>query len=637
MLKQYAVWLRGHCFSRRDNGARGGVLIGAVAAMVVMGALGAGMVSMLGTAALHEVRANHGERAFYLAESGFRFAVSTSREGGRAALEALPLNKPFNNIPGGGHFTIIGRTIRDDATFRVAATPQQPVTINKGGNLTITEVTTGYLPPRNGLFQIAGKFYRYLKFDSASNTLENLVGHGHQVFPVHFVDEFSATVRGNVELKLRGAFPGDGDLNVFRTVTYYWPLSGGAGTGGALSTFDPADFPGGQRPDYAITPVAGAHFRPTSSSRVVTRHYIHPQGGTYMRTDLIVEGRDSLGRNNDLGQIRYHYVPFKHNAANLGMWQAWLRNNHLLSYDVQVKVATGPQLDYAGMGFMFRAKKQGSGQNVFYSGYGISFMRYNWPVSKNDDRDFIPPAVKPTNVAGGHEPNSLLLVLWEQTGQSTWQWLAYKNLETLNPPTFVRGRQYNGDGYFIHDDSTLMIRVVEKWQEGIRTNDIQLFFGDARWSHADQHGRTQDNVADNVREKRFGYHQRLSPSAGEELWRWPSLPNISATHWHNIANDNDSDWFSAVAWDRVNPGSTATQRHDEAGIASIIRDAGHTSAGFTNNQVKRPELVLHTFGNTCEVYNSPGCGPVHFNDLAVRLLRGEGSGAGIPFIAPIME
>jgi Tfp pilus assembly protein PilX len=69
-------------FNGRLSGSSGGVLIGILAAMVVMGVLGAGMVSMLGTSSFYEVRANHGERANYLAESGFRYAVSEYRHNG---------------------------------------------------------------------------------------------------------------------------------------------------------------------------------------------------------------------------------------------------------------------------------------------------------------------------------------------------------------------------------------------------------------------------------------------------------------------------------------------------------------------------------------------------------------------------
>ncbi len=626
---------------------RGGVMIGAVMAMVVAGVLGAGAASMLGTTAQHEVRANYGERAYYLAESGFNYAYATYCRDGKDALAAL-FDSSFDIPGGGGRFTITSSSAMNDGGEEMF-TVNGEQTVSKGGDLTITNVV-GNLSARNGTFQIGEKQYRYLNYDSGSNTMENIIGLDHDDFPVTLAAGTTAKTIDSAELVLRGEYPGSGELNAARTITYWTPLtpckhvdSGGE----ELSTFDPAAFPEGQQPTYNITPIAASDFHLSGGgdpkSVVTSDTYTHPQGGTYQRTDLKVQGYDSEG--SGLNEVRYHYVPFKHNAAGLGMSQAWEMNNNLLSYDVQIKAATGPWLNYAGMGFMFRAQKQGSGQNVYYSGYGISFLRYNWPISVNGDRDFIPAAVKPTNSASGRENNSMLLVLWEQTGQTTWQWLAYKKLHYLTShdtwsqrtssdvyDDYVKGSQYNGDGYFIHDDSTVMIRVVEKMVDDARTNDIQLLFGDARWSSNTQSGRSQNSDAYDVMSNRYGYHQRFSP-AGEELWKWPSLPDISASNWSPAEND----WFTAVNWDRVNPAASALLRNDEAGIASIVRDAGHTSAGFSNNQENRPELVIHTFGYTDSSYSTSGRGPIHFTDFAVQLLAGGGEGAGLPYIGPIIH
>ncbi len=93
------------------SGARGSVLIVAVITLVVMGILGAGMVSMLGTSALHEVRANYGERAYYLAESGFMFAASMTKD--VSQFWGIGQDKrleqgldPFIDVTSGGRFTL---------------------------------------------------------------------------------------------------------------------------------------------------------------------------------------------------------------------------------------------------------------------------------------------------------------------------------------------------------------------------------------------------------------------------------------------------------------------------------------------------------------------------------------------------
>ena len=60
----------------RFEGQRGAMLVTLIAAMVVFSALGAVMVGMFGTAALSQASGNNSQRAYYLAESGFRYAAS---------------------------------------------------------------------------------------------------------------------------------------------------------------------------------------------------------------------------------------------------------------------------------------------------------------------------------------------------------------------------------------------------------------------------------------------------------------------------------------------------------------------------------------------------------------------------------
>jgi prepilin-type N-terminal cleavage/methylation domain-containing protein len=60
----------------RLQGQRGAILVTLIAAMVVFAALGAVMISMFGTAAMSQASGNYSQRAYYLAESGFRYAAS---------------------------------------------------------------------------------------------------------------------------------------------------------------------------------------------------------------------------------------------------------------------------------------------------------------------------------------------------------------------------------------------------------------------------------------------------------------------------------------------------------------------------------------------------------------------------------
>ena len=60
----------------RLQGQRGAMLVTLIAAMVVFAALGAVMIGMFGTSALSQAAGNNSQRAYYLAESGFRYAAS---------------------------------------------------------------------------------------------------------------------------------------------------------------------------------------------------------------------------------------------------------------------------------------------------------------------------------------------------------------------------------------------------------------------------------------------------------------------------------------------------------------------------------------------------------------------------------
>lgn len=685
-------------------GSKGSVLIGAIVAVVIMAALGAGMVGLLSTSAFHEVRANYGERAYYLAESGFRYAVSMyESDFDEDALEDLDGTKI--NVPAGGEIEMeVSVDIAnnpDEAAepypnpneFIVKAGWKQrdgsgnPIlfsegeSIPNGSNLQVELNEGEELPRYRGEINIDGfpTTIRYqrrtgsivsngkvlytlnkISYDEAHDLLApnptDGVGAG-LVYPVEFAEITSTGIMGS------------GALRASRSVNYIWPLSRPSTESslppGDLSDdplFDPADFPEGQKPEYLTTPISGPHWSTDRDSEVTQETYVHPQGGSYERLDLKVINYKVLQAGGET--IRYNWVPFNHQPAALAMGQAWKLNHNMLSYDVQIKISTGPSLRYASLGFMFRAQRQGTGQNRYYSGYGISFMRYR----SDGTADYVPSSVKPYDTSARDLNGRLLVVLWQQTAEDQWQWLAYKKLHRLIPgsyndtwasrtfserfDTYVRGSQYDGDGYFIHDDTTLMVRVVERVADERHVNDIQLFIGDARWTSNSQTRndkyeypeRRQDTNAYNVGRSgygyiyeatgRFGYEQRFAPP-GAELWAWPSVPNITSTYWDPASND----WFTAVAWDGINPNAANAQLLTSHGVASVVRDSTFTTENYHqqdwNNQETYPHFVLHTFGHTSSSYDVLDRGPIHFRDFAVRLMKSPTGESGGVFINPI--
>jgi len=97
---------RGRLFQRPNpRGQRGAILVTLIAAMVVFSALSAVMISMFGSTSLGQAASNSVMRAYYLAESGFRYAASeyineadeTARESKMKAMHNQEYQMAANN------------------------------------------------------------------------------------------------------------------------------------------------------------------------------------------------------------------------------------------------------------------------------------------------------------------------------------------------------------------------------------------------------------------------------------------------------------------------------------------------------------------------------------------------------------
>ena len=179
---------------------------------------------------------------------------------------------------------------------------------------------------------------------------------------------------------------------------------------------------------------------------------------------------------------------------------------HHVDYDLQVKAGwyMGLQAAVSGLSFRWHETAHNSG---LFQGYGLAFMRYTYSASGcGSGYDYIPNSIKPPGLA-----NKLLLVLWEQRvegGVEKRRWLAYADLGT--PATYpnpragndlkVVGAQDNVDG-LINDDSLVMVRIKEKYIQGQRVNEINVFYGDA--SPYYDGVRTPNSVAADITRKRM--------------------------------------------------------------------------------------------------------------------------------------
>lgn len=74
----------------KEKGQNGSVLIGVIAMMVVLTALGAALLPLSSTSDLNPVHANFQQKAYYLAESGYRYAASVFLHAGDAKEGQVP-------------------------------------------------------------------------------------------------------------------------------------------------------------------------------------------------------------------------------------------------------------------------------------------------------------------------------------------------------------------------------------------------------------------------------------------------------------------------------------------------------------------------------------------------------------------
>ena len=114
------------------NNQKGSILIGIIAAMVLFAAIGTAMLSLTSTATMNQVMANSAARAYYLAESGVRYArwyLDTKETEGQSFEESQNVlngndNDKIYTIINGGSFILnidgtdyIDKTIQSTGTF----------------------------------------------------------------------------------------------------------------------------------------------------------------------------------------------------------------------------------------------------------------------------------------------------------------------------------------------------------------------------------------------------------------------------------------------------------------------------------------------------------------------------------------
>ncbi|MFW5906152.1 MAG: hypothetical protein ACOCTJ_01115, partial [Desulfobia sp.] len=345
---------------------RGGALIGAIIALLVVGILGAGVASLISTSSYHEVRANHGERAYYLAESGYRYALSVYRHADSDNKQALMKLKGEPHYPdSGGKFTLKDIRIQGENNSLIF-TVDGNQTVDRGDNELAIDPDPYSQPEQyNYAFEINGKQYRYLEYDEERETLKNIRPLSPDVsLPVNFSDGDNATAITSVRLISRGEFPGSGFFNAVREVTYWQPLHPGGGGGGGPSFEGESTFTndGTSMDDWAEGPGEPGEGNPL---------------GDYESEEI--DGNDALqledmnpGHGQGQGGGAQPYTSLMYQPEDSSRIEA-------ADYEVQVKIKLGeeeeeerPDHYMAGITFRKQTDQHNPGQ---LGGYGVSFIR----------------------------------------------------------------------------------------------------------------------------------------------------------------------------------------------------------------------------------------------------------------------
>jgi len=441
---------------------KGNVLIGLIVTMMIFAALGAGMVAMTGTSTSSQVTANTTSKAYYLAESGFRYAASVYLNTIDADIPSDGIEDERNQALATLHnstFTLSN----PDERFRFEIFPYYFVT-SASHNVGDTALHTnfpGNIPddfsmPPTGRLRIGSVVYNYTNYSDVTGTF-TLQAPG---LLEAISDNMNVNPVGNPSAG--GTMTNGGDLTLSNAS--FFPAITGKFTIDAIAyTYKTKNGNILENITYAIDPGRVFSFSVDSNTNVVLKPYLKIHStGTVGQGDLAasrqivynvpipdsptegekVEFHDqfddkshweasstwgdhavqNIGGDSALkvtatqsfpGGIEASLIGLEWSSTNVNLQYVHSVSGYFLSYDAQVKVGFEPTVpvDYAA-GLSFRL----DGNN---NSYGVSFMQTN--ASSAVDPDIVPKI----NVT---EPlyDIPMIVLWQQinSGEDR-QYLAY--------------------------------------------------------------------------------------------------------------------------------------------------------------------------------------------------------------------
>ncbi|WP_028320832.1 hypothetical protein [Desulfatiglans anilini] len=515
----------------------GGVLIAAVVAILLVGVLGAGVVSMVGTSSQEEVRANHGERAFLLAESGFRYAESVYKsklqsQGKASAKTALlALHNQTKSAPGGGTFNlqVIEHVYGSSAVADGSQTiyEHKDIVLNPGFNLT----------PYNGVFLHNESWYRYREFDKPNNTLKDVIqAKAGAVFPIVLDDNQNIDYfySDTIEILSTGVFPDSDIMKVSRRVAYWWPLQSAGGGGGE----ELGPFSGG--------PDVWEDFDDGTTS-------FYDDQNDMLGSFEIYDGSMNVSAVQNDSQAAFLTI---YNTSNVNM-------NSDYELQAKVKVADG-SIHMAGITFRKQVVNVTPSQR---KSYGLSFLR-----GGGDKKDGIPDLKI-------NDTGKLYLVLWE----------APKNAPPAGKTDVIAYKEIKSDYVFnngvLADWSTLLVRIRQEEN----CNLITAFYTDASGSSTTG-GDTEPRNKVRKRSPRDG----ITPSKGQKYLPWPPNDITNWTPYVDYLTLVTWDWVNpdkaVLINDKYDPYVSNKNKYGNIVIKTPEDELTFTKPAY--------ELGLHAFGIT---------------------------------------
>jgi prepilin-type N-terminal cleavage/methylation domain-containing protein len=469
----------------REN--KGNVLIGLIVTMMIFAALGAGMVAMTGTSTSSQVTSNTTSKAYYLAESGFRYAASVYLNTIDADIPSDGIEDERNQALAtlhGSTFTLLN----PDESFSLQIFPYYFVTslpYNPVDTMIQTHfpgiIPAGFtMPPSGGRIRIGPAVYNYTSYAGGIFTLQlpGLLGPVSDNMNVNPVGSPSAagTMNNGSNLTLSNAlfFPVITGKFMIDAIAYTYQTKNGNILENITDANNPArvfSIPVNTNTNVVLLPYLRVISTGTvgqddqAASRQIIYNVPIPDDPTHgvqvqfhdefadkshWKDPSIVgsHGVQTIGGDSALkvtgtqttAGVESSLIGLDWVSTNANLASAHSLSGYFLSYDTQVKVGFDPStyldginVDYAA-GLSFRLDQANNS-------YGVSFMRADdSALVSNIDNNIVPHYDIP------------MIVLWQQTNSgSVREWLAYKYL--TGPVIFFDDMDSGAPGWSVPIDT----------------------------------------------------------------------------------------------------------------------------------------------------------------------------------------